>query len=182
IGPLPRPIDVHRKILVVEIGMVENVERLQAKLDVDPLVDGDVLEQRHIPVLQSSCADDVASGAGLWSNRRDNQISLLIDRIIVGIRTPHIRTSQGSRIEGKAVVQVGRWCSSHRVDDTAELIVVGNIGQPFRTTEVPGQSRDVVYVARRKYMVAVPIGRSIVDKRVKWVLKVLVAGGGCQAL
>src|SRR6266852_4216558 len=64
VGPRPR----HRRaiILVIEVRMIEGVERFQAKLQGARFAQRNVLEQRHIPVLHSAAAQRVTSSPQ-WS-------------------------------------------------------------------------------------------------------------------
>jgi hypothetical protein len=90
ICPLPRPVDIYAEILVVKVRVIENIVAFQTEPNTVALAYRNILEDRHVEVPQASGADDVARGAGGKSNSRSNEISGLVDGVIVGISSPHI--------------------------------------------------------------------------------------------
>ena len=65
---------VRTDMSLVEVGMVEDVERFAAKLNVNSLTrpKGDLLKQRHIPVLHATAANVAArSGKGFAYVRKE---------------------------------------------------------------------------------------------------------------
>src|SRR6266404_4657419 len=59
--PLEVSVLSEANVLVVKVGVVEHIERLQAKLDGVPFRERDVLEQRHINFAFRRCAGGLAS-------------------------------------------------------------------------------------------------------------------------
>src|ERR1017187_1578341 len=112
--------------------MVEDVECFPSKLEIAAFAGSqlDVLEQRHIPVLHASSAEDVTSASLRRSDCRENYVLTLIEGQVERDRPILVGASNASGGEPKAVVEVDRR-SGHELRHPTQLVIVGEVREPL---------------------------------------------------
>src|SRR5581483_9294837 len=156
-GPWPGAVHVKTNVPVIEVGMIEGIERFQSKLEISSLIgsEGYVLEQRHVPILKTARSNHVTSSASRRPDGREDQVSRGIERVVEAHGAPLVRAIEVPRWERTLIVQVhGR--ASHKLRNTTQLEVVGNVRKPFRAAEVFRDIGQIVDIVSGKYMGTIP--------------------------
>src|SRR5450759_250770 len=177
----PRAGHIDAEILVVEVGMVEGVERFQTELNGVAFTHRDVLEQGHIPILHSAGAKSVSRSPPGGADSGENRVPGPIETKVERDRSILIRAGHASRWEPKTIVKVVR-SSGHELRHSAQLIMVGDVREPFRPAKMLGEAGQVIDVVSGEDVRTIPRCRTVIKQGVERILRVLLAARGSQRL